>query len=353
MTTRAKALIDLTMPLANGMSSHPSHFPPSIVPYHDVRLHGSAASRVVFSSHSGTHIDAPAHYFADGQTVDKIPLDTLIGPAHVIRVSTGPRSTIEPQNLPPIPGPRILLHTAWSEDWARPGYFDDFPILSPAAADVLVAAGVALIGFDSPSPDHRPGATHRVLLGSGVVIVENLVNLRYLPSEVDLLVMPLPLVGADACPVRAVAAFRPTAQSQVTDCGYLPDAHSLSSRALPAFGSATDAEGVDKYRTGMVGGISFALVFFCVTAIGPWSRFPKDAESSVATAVLGGLLAFALTTVIHGRRIRRGDTGSVASALASIVFGWVLTVLIGFTAVFVLVEAVWFLVLPFSRHVGG
>lgn len=109
---------------------------------------------------------------------------------------------------------------------------------------------------------------------------------------------------------------------------------------------------MNKYRTGMVSGISFALVFFCVTAIGPWSRFPGDAGSCAVSAVLGGLLAFVVTMVIHGRRIRRGATEGVASALASVVFGWVLTVIIGFTAIFVLLEAIWFLVLPFG-HVSG
>jgi len=121
---------------------------------------------------------------------------------------------------------------------------------------------------------------------------------------------------------------------------------------LPAFGSATDAEDVSKYRTGTVSGICFALVFFCLTAVGPWSRFPKDAESCVVSAMLGGLLAFVVTMVIHGRRIRRGNGEGVASALASIVIGWVLTVTIGFAAIFILLEAVWFLVLPFS-HVSG
>jgi hypothetical protein len=109
-----------------------------------------------------------------------------------------------------------------------------------------------------------------------------------------------------------------------------------------------DAEGVNKHLTGAVSGISFALVFFCVTAIAPWSRFPRSLEP----AVLGGLLAFALTTVIHGRRIRHGDTGGVASALVSIVYGWILTVVIGFTASIVLLEAFWFLVLPFA-HASG
>jgi hypothetical protein len=113
-----------------------------------------------------------------------------------------------------------------------------------------------------------------------------------------------------------------------------------------------DAEGVSKHLAGAASGISFALVFFCVMAIGPWSRFPRSGESYVLSAVLGGLLAFTVTTVIHGRRIRHGDTGSVASALASIVFGWVLTVIIGFMAAIVLLEAFWFLVLPFS-HVSG
>ena len=110
---------------------------------------------------------------------------------------------------------------------------------------------------------------------------------------------------------------------------------------------------MNKYLSGTVSGISFALAFFCILAGGPWGHLSRSGESYVESAALGGLLAFAVTTVIHGRRIRHGGTGGAASVLASIALGWVLTVIIGFTAIIVLVNVFWFVVLPFSGHVGG
>jgi hypothetical protein len=114
-------------------------------------------------------------------------------------------------------------------------------------------------------------------------------------------------------------------------------------------GSATDAEGVNKYLCETVSGISFAVAFFCILAGSSWGQFSR----SVGSAALGGLLAFAVTTVIHGRRIRHGGAGGAASVLASIALGWVLTVIIGFMAFIVLLNVLWFVVLPFSGHVTG
>jgi kynurenine formamidase len=201
-------LVDLTMPLQNGMQFHPSHFGPSITPYKKLSPQSSAAFSLILNSHSGTHIDAPAHVVEGGTTVDQIELGVLIGPAQIVRLSPESRSLIGPDDLPPIRAPRVLLHTQWSDRrLGQSEYYEAHPILTPEAALRLVEQGVVLVGLDSPSPDYRPGETHRTLLSNGVVIVENLVNLGRAADDTVIAILPLVVDGSDACPVRAVAGL--------------------------------------------------------------------------------------------------------------------------------------------------
>jgi kynurenine formamidase len=98
------------------------------------------------------------------------------------------------------------LQTGWSKHWDSPSYFTDHPTLAADAAQFLVECGVQLTAVDMPSVDRAPYPAHRILLGAGVLIVENLTNLDVIgASEFQLIVLPLKLVGRDGSPVRAVA----------------------------------------------------------------------------------------------------------------------------------------------------
>src|SRR5919198_1611426 len=95
-------LTDLTMPSASGMPFNPDHFPHAISTYATVPTHGWEARRLILDSNLGTHMDAPAHFMEDGQTIDGTPLDVLVGAAQVIRLShLGPRDAITPDLLSP------------------------------------------------------------------------------------------------------------------------------------------------------------------------------------------------------------------------------------------------------------
>jgi len=201
--------VDLTIPITSTMPFNPDHFPPEISTYGSIERDGWAASRLVLSSHLGTHIDAPSHFIAGGPAVDQIPLDVLIGEAQVIdvrHVTSG--KPIEPDDLPDIESPRVLLYTGWSEEQLGTlDYFSAHPYLAEAAAARLISRGVRLFGIDSPSVDYHPSETHKVILGNGGVIVENLVNLGLLPGICNVAILPLRLQGVDGSPVRATAMF--------------------------------------------------------------------------------------------------------------------------------------------------
>lgn len=193
-------IIDITRPLAPGLIVYPGDIEPSFTQddrdqYIITDLH--------LSSHSGTHIDAPAHYFRGAMAVDDIPFEALIGPAQVLDC-TDAGETIEEKDLTGrVSGKRLLIKTRFS-DATR--FSADYPGLKPDAASYLSGLGLACVGIDSPSiePFEGDGEVHRRLLSSGAVILE-LLDLSGVPEgNYQLVALPLRLEGLDGSPVRAI-----------------------------------------------------------------------------------------------------------------------------------------------------
>jgi arylformamidase len=153
-------------------------------------------------NHTGTHMDAPAHFYNGVPTIEQVPLEKCIGPATLIDArQIAPRGEITPAFLTPSEESikttgKVVFWTGWSSRWGDHNYFDDYPVLSEASAVWLVERRVHLVGSDTPSPDRDPHAVHYVLLSANVVIVENLTGLDRIGQDVfDLIVVPLPLRG--------------------------------------------------------------------------------------------------------------------------------------------------------------
>ena len=222
----ASTVYDLSHPLTNGAVpafhwSHPSYCAHTVssVAKGDV----SNVHAITFGTHTGTHIDAPYHFFMDGATVDKLDLSLLTAaPAVVVDMrSKQAHERITWEDLRPYRGRlgrgiAVLLCTGWSKHWNQADY-SDHPFLDPDAAKKLIEIGVRVVGVDAMSPDEvLPDTgdaleTHKVILGNGGVIVENLVGLdRVLESGIDrrdlrVSILPLSLTDCDGSPVRAVA----------------------------------------------------------------------------------------------------------------------------------------------------
>ncbi|MBE0585324.1 MAG: cyclase family protein, partial [Desulfofustis sp.] len=169
---------------------------------------------VTLCTHQGTHLDAPAHLLADGLTLDRLALTSFVGKALLLDCTTMTGTTIDEGALHPygeLLGRHdfVLLHTGWSRWWGEQRYFRDYPVLSEAAARRLVAAGVRGVGVDAVSVDPLAALElpiHRLLLGAGLVIVENLTNLATIPQQSFLFsCLPLNIENGDGSPVRAVA----------------------------------------------------------------------------------------------------------------------------------------------------
>lgn len=171
--------------------------------------------RIAMCLHCGTHMDAPYHFFGNGETIDQIALERCCGPAYLLDLSSKltPLSQsvisleiLEQAGLEKLRPPKIIFKTGWDSHWLQEDYFTHHPVFSREGARYLVDLGVQLIGVDFPSVDQRPNEAHREILGRGTLIVENLTHLDGLPEGwLDFIATPLAIQGRDGSPVRAIA----------------------------------------------------------------------------------------------------------------------------------------------------
>jgi len=209
--------IDLTLEISNKLPSFPGSPSPQFISWADKKSDGYNLELIFFSSHSGTHLDAPYHFVEKGVSIDKIPLSKLIINAVVCRVKKDPNEPITQRDIIDFetrsgaihPNMAVVFETEWSKSIAKKDYFTRNPGLSAAAARYLLKKKVSLVGIDSPSIDIGKDSkfpVHHILLKGGVLILENLCNLGKIPrSYFKLIVLPLKLRGATGSPVRAVA----------------------------------------------------------------------------------------------------------------------------------------------------
>lgn len=211
------AWIDLSEALATGDLVYPDAVPATtLVPFTgegDGRPHVSVLTT---TTHSGTHIDAPRHFFPDGLTVDQIPLDRLHGVACVKRLEVGELEPIGPKELegaePALRrGEMLFLSTGWDRRRGTPSYVRH-PYLTADAADWIVDQGASLLGVDVITPEvpieQRPADyrldVHTTLLGAGVLIIEQLRLSEVAGRRVEVMALPIAVVGGDGAPARVV-----------------------------------------------------------------------------------------------------------------------------------------------------
>jgi arylformamidase len=160
--------------------------------------------------HVGTHIDAPIHFVEGGQSVDMIPLKSLLGRAYVVdlrKADVLDAQALESARIPPRTR-RLLFKTKNSDHWVNEErkFQRDFVAVDASGAEWLVKKGVKLVGVDylSVAPFNDGVATHRILLEAGVVIVEGLNLARVSKGRYTLYCLPVKLMGSDGAPARAV-----------------------------------------------------------------------------------------------------------------------------------------------------
>lgn len=216
-----RRIVDLTYPIHEGMTTYPRYWHPLVEVSLLGRLNveGRETRRIVLGTHTGTHCDAPCHFIAGGKTIDNLSLDALIGAAVVVNFSDRPpHCEIQISDLERYLGnntpERLIMRFDWSKHWGTPDFYKNHQFLSLDAAEWLVGRGVRLLAMDTPTPDDPSGSqpggidspVHKILLGNGIILVEYLCNLKELwEKEIDLIVLPLKVLGGDGAPARCVA----------------------------------------------------------------------------------------------------------------------------------------------------
>jgi arylformamidase len=206
----ASSWIDVSVPLRTGMVSWPGDPPARITHALDIEKGDPCTvSLIEMGAHTGTHMDAPAHFVRGGPGIDTMPLDAAIGSARVISIRD--RESIKPDELLRHHirrGERILFKTRNSARcWDTDTFVENFVYLSALAAQYLVERHVRLVGIDylSVGGFYADGVeTHQALLNAGIWIVEGLNLKRVKPGRVQLVCLPLKIAGADGAPARAL-----------------------------------------------------------------------------------------------------------------------------------------------------
>ena len=205
-------IFDISVPVSAGMPVWPGDPQVVLERYRTISAGNfSNDSKLACSVHTGTHVDAPAHFIENGKTVENLSLNSLIGPAVVANLPEADIITpdmldalaLSPQTT------RLLLKTRNSALWADPHhhFHQDFVALSTQAAQWIIRKGIDLVGIDYLSiqlfKDAEP-LTHRTLLDEGIIIVEGLNLKDVAPGIYQLICLPIKLSGSDGAPTRAV-----------------------------------------------------------------------------------------------------------------------------------------------------
>jgi kynurenine formamidase len=204
---------DLSQPIADGMTTYPGDPAVQVAAARTMESDGYRVTGLGCGSHSGTHVDAPAHTEPDGRSLDAFQVDRFAGRATVVDCrDLGARDPITPERVPETDADYLVFRTGWDDHWNTPRY-RDHPYLAPETARRCARAGYD-VGMDTLGPDPTPSpsagadepdgfSAHHALLGAGRLLVENLTGLGAAPDRFELRAYPLAL-GADGAPVRAV-----------------------------------------------------------------------------------------------------------------------------------------------------
>lgn len=211
-------VVDLTHTIREGMPVYPGTEPPRLEPANRYETDGFRETRISLFSHTGTHMDPPAHLFAGRTTLDAFPPEQFIGQALVIDCHGLPEGgAITSAHLQKYgrlaeEADFLLFDTGWSEKWGTDAYFGDYPCISMELLDVILRGSYKGIGLDTigldPIADTNLTRHKKLFAKKDIVNIENLTNLSQCGEGLfHFSCFPLKTADSDGAPVRAVAWF--------------------------------------------------------------------------------------------------------------------------------------------------
>lgn len=225
-------VVDLTHVASPTFPVYPGTGQMEIVVQNSYEEHGYYSNRMTLNEHTGTHMDAPAHFFSDGMTADLLPVERLIAPLVVIDVSARAASDPDTQLTPndimawesangTLPdGAFVAMYSGWESRLSDPdtyvnvdsGGVQHYHGIHPDAAVFLVGErNIVGVGVDTLSQDFGAStdfATHVAILGAGKYGVENVANLASVPPVGATVIVGGPKhLAASGGPSRVLALF--------------------------------------------------------------------------------------------------------------------------------------------------
>ncbi len=206
---RAQQVWDISVPDRPGMHSYPGDPTIEVTQVRAIAKGDPAnLTHLTLGAHTGTHVDAPAHFIDGGRTLDQMPLDHMVGEATVLDLrgrAAIDAAALADQDLRE--GDIVLCKTDNSALWDHDGFQEDFTYVTLDAAEVLVARGIKTLGLDYLSIEEfgsKTFAVHKRLLGRNMLIIEGLNLSAVAAGRYFLSCLPLKLLGVDGAPARAV-----------------------------------------------------------------------------------------------------------------------------------------------------
>ena len=207
--------VDFTHIIEPSMPVYPGTDPPHLKAANTYEHDGFRETLLEMYSHTGTHMDAPAHLFPDCPTLDQLPPEQFVGKALVIDCADANAGEIlgmdrlEEIREKADGADFLLFRTGWDRFWGQEEYFGAYPVIGPDIVEYLIASGKKGIGLDVIGVDPIADANiriHRRLLQTGkFVVIENLTNLEQAGGELfTFCALPLHYRDADGSPIRAI-----------------------------------------------------------------------------------------------------------------------------------------------------
>lgn len=211
-------IIDLTYTIAENMPVYPGTDTPKLQAANTYEQNGFRETLLTMFSHTGTHMDAPAHLFAGKKTLDNFQMSQFVGTAYIIDcsdLSAGDTITMNYINKDRAKADKaefLIFMTGWGQYWGTEQYFWEYPYIDQKVIEYIIqthkkGVGLDTIGIDPIADENL--TTHRTLFAeNNRVIIENLTNLAQVGTNLfTLFALPLKFENSDGAPIRAVAVL--------------------------------------------------------------------------------------------------------------------------------------------------
>lgn len=209
-------VIDLTHTISESMPVYPGTEEPELKVANSYEKDGFKETLLIMFSHTGTHMDPPAHLFAQRTTLNAFPVEQFVGKGLVIDCSDlqeGQRITmsyIENVKEKADKAEFILFNTGWDKRWGTSSYFGQYPYITEEVAEYLIhskkkGVGLDVIGID-PISDENLTIHKKLFCETDIVVIENLTGLDKIGNDLfTFCALPIKYENSDGAPIRAIA----------------------------------------------------------------------------------------------------------------------------------------------------